>query len=227
MLHKLYQKLILKYPLSVFILLISSILIFGINVVNLEIDASAETLLLDDDKDLAFTRTVAKRFKTNDILILAYKPKHDLLSKESLQTLTHISDDLEKLPSVESVSSLINVPLFFSPIREIDDLINETRTLKNSDINLSLAKQEFLTSHLYKDRLVNKDFTISSIIIHLYENPEYFTLLEKRNLLLQKQKVSSLSKEEKQGLHDVNIAFKEHIFFRWCSNDFQRPCWIC
>ena len=210
MLHKFYQKLILKYPLSIFILLISSILIFGINVVKLEIDASAETLLLDDDKDLAFTRTVAKRFKTNDILILAYKPKHDLLSKESLQTLTHISDDLEKLPSVKSVSSLINVPLFFSPIREIDDLINETRTLKNSDINLSLAKQEFLTSPLYKDSLVNKDFTISSIIIHLYENPEYFTLLEKRNLLLQKQKVSSLSKEEKQGLHDVNIAFKKH-----------------
>jgi len=210
MLHKFYQKLILKYPLSVFIILIGSILIFGMNVANLEIDASAETLLLNDDKDLAFTRTVAKRFKTNDLLVLAYKPKQDLLSEESLQTLTDISDDLEKLPSVESVSSLINAPLFFSPIREVDDLINETRTLKNSDINLSLAKQEFLTSPLYKDNLVNKDFTISSIIIHLYENPEYFTLLEKRNLLLQKQKVSPLSKEEKQALRDVNVAFKVH-----------------
>jgi predicted RND superfamily exporter protein len=92
----------------------------------------------------------------------------------------------------------------------MDDLINETRTLKNSDINLSLAKQEFLTSPLYKDRLVNKDFTISSILIHLYENPVYFTLLEKRNLLLNKQKISSLTKEEKQALHDVNIAFKKH-----------------
>lgn len=210
MLHKLYQKLILKYPLSVFIILVSSILIFGMNVVNLEIDASAETLLLDDDKDLAFTRTVNKRFKTNDLLILAYKPKQDLLSKESLQTLAHISDDLEKLQSVESVDSLINVPLFFSPIREMDDLINKTRTLKNSDINLSLAKQEFLTSPLYKDSLVNKDFTISSILIHLHENPEYFTLLEKRNLLLHKQKVSYLTSKEKQALQQVNIAFKKH-----------------
>jgi len=210
MLSKLYRKLILKYPLSVLILLISSILIFGMNVVNLEIDASAETLLLDDDKDLAFTRTVAKRFETSDVLILAYKPKQELLSKESLQTLTHISNDLEKLPGVESVDTLINVPLFFSPIREMDDLINETRTLKNADINLSLAKQEFLTSPLYKDRLVNKDFTISSILIHLYDNPEYFTLLEKRNLLLHKQQISSLSKEEKQVLHNVNTAFKAH-----------------
>jgi len=210
MLYKLYQKLILKYPLSVFILLLVSILIFGMNVTKLEIDASAETLLLEDDKDLAFSRTIAKRFENSDFLILAYKPKHDLLSPESLQTLAHISDDLEKLPSVESVDSLITVPLFFSPIRDMDDLINETKTLENSNINRSLAKQEFLTSPLYKDRLVNKDFTISSIIIHLYQDPEYFTLLEKRNLLLQKQEVSSLSKEEKQALQNANSAFKEH-----------------
>ncbi len=208
MLYKFYQKLILKYPLSVLIVLLSCILILGMNVTKLEIDASAETLLLEDDKDLAFSRTVAKRFGSDDVLILAYKPKHDLLSPESLQTLTDISNDLEKLPDVESVDSLINVPLFFSPIREMDDLINETRTLENSDI--TLAKQEFLTSPLYKNRLVNKDFTISSIIIHLYQDPEYFTLLEKRNFLLEKQKTSSLSKEEKQALKDANSAFKEH-----------------
>jgi len=159
---------------------------------------------------LAFSRTVAKRFQTNDLLILAYKPKQDLLSPESLQTLTRISEDLEQLPSVESVDSLINVPLFFSPIRDMDDLINETRTLKSTDINLSLVKHEFLTSPLYKDSLVNKDFTISSIIIHLYQDPEYFTLLEKRNLLLDKQKTASLTKEEKEMLDDVSIAFKEH-----------------
>jgi len=210
MLHKLYQKLILKYPLYVFIVLISSILIFSTNIANLEIDASAETLLLNDDKDLAFSRTVTKRFHTNDVLILAYKPKHSLLSKESLQTLTRISDDLEKLPGVESVDSLINVPLFFSPIRDMDDLINETRTLQSTDIDLSLVKREFLTSPLYKDRFVNKDFTISSILIHLYQDPEYFTLLEKRNLLLDKQKTYSLTKEEKQALNDVTKAFKKH-----------------
>ncbi len=168
------------------------------NITKLEIDASAETLLLHDDKDLAFSRTVAKRFQTNDVLILAYKPKKDLLSPESLQTLTHITEDLEKLPSIESVDSLINVPLFFSPIREMDDLINETRTLKNPDIDLSLVKQEFLTSPLYKERLVNNDFTISSILINLHQDPEYFTLLEKRNHLLDKQKRSSLNKRRKK-----------------------------
>jgi len=115
MLHTLYQRFILKYPLTILVLLIIGILSFGTYAAKLEIDASAQTLLLDDDKDLAFARTVAKRFETDDVLILAYKPKEDLLSKESLQTLADISSDLEKLPGVKSVDSLINVPLLFSP----------------------------------------------------------------------------------------------------------------
>jgi len=210
MLCTLYQKFILKYPLIVLTMLIIGILSFGSYAAKLEIDASAQTLLLDDDKDLAFARTVAKRFDTDDVLMLAYKPKQDLLSKESLETLADISSDLEKLPGVKSVDSLINVPLLFSPIREADDLIHDTRTLQNSDINLSLAKQEFLTSPLYRNSLVNKEFTISSILIHLYDDPEYFALLEKRDLLLQKQKISSLSNEERQSLDHTNSAFKKH-----------------
>ena len=210
MLHTLYQRFILKYPLTILVLLIIGILSFGTYAAKLEIDASAQTLLLDDDRDLAFARTVAKRFETDDVLILAYKPKEDLLSKESLQTLADISSDLEKLPGVKSVDSLINVPLLFSPIREVDDLIHDTRTLQNNDTNLSQARQEFLTSPLYKDTLVNKEFTISSIVIHLYNDPEYFTLLEKRDLLLQKQKASSLTSEEKQTLKHTTIAFKKH-----------------
>jgi len=210
MLYKFYQKLILKYPVSVLMLLIGSILIFGINIAKLEIDASAETLLLNDDKDLAFTRTIAKRFHTDDVLVLAYKPKDGLLSKESLNTLTHISSDLEKLPNVDSIDSILNVPLFFSPVREMDDLIKETRTLQSPDINLTLVKEEFLSSPLYKNSLVNKDFTLSSIVIHLHQDPEYFILLEKRNILLDKQKVSSLTKEEERTLHNITLAFKKY-----------------
>lgn len=54
MLGTLYKYIILKYPLAVLLITLSSILFFGTNISKLEIDASAETLLLDNDKDLAF-----------------------------------------------------------------------------------------------------------------------------------------------------------------------------
>jgi len=210
MLGLLYRKLILKYPLAVLLFTLTAILSFGTYVSQLEIDASSETLLLDDDKDLAFTRTIEERFEGDDVLILVYKPKQDLLSKKSLTLLGQISKDLEELPKVKSVDSILNVPLLFSPIREVDDLIHDTRTLQTKDINLSLAKQEFLKSPLYKDSLVNKDFTLSSILIHLHDDPKYFTLLKQRNTLAYKQKTASLTMEEKKALLLANHNLKKH-----------------
>lgn len=207
MLYMLYQKAILKYPLAILLLLIISILSFGTYATKLEIDASAETLLLDDDKDLAFSRTVEKRFEADDVLILVYKPKQNLLSKESLDVLAQVTEALEQLPKVKAVDSILTVPLLFSPIRDAEDLIHDTRTLQNKDINLSLAKQEFLKSPLYKDRLVNKDFTLSSIFIHLHNDPQYHRLLEERNRLRHQ---ANMTKEGKKALRQVNKAFKAY-----------------
>jgi predicted RND superfamily exporter protein len=189
---------------------IVGILLFGINVSKLEIDASAETLLLDNDKDLTFLRKIEKRFKSNDILIIAYEPKESMLSKQSLETLKNLSHELEALPLVESVDSILSVPLLYSPLRDVDSLLRETKTLENSDINLTLAKREFLTSPLYKDSLVNKDFTISSILINLHKDTQYTTLLEERNALLFKKRTASLSHKEEKKLQQITHAFKQH-----------------
>jgi len=210
MLQLLYQKVILKYPLTVLVLLILAILSFGTYSSKLEIDASAETLLLDDDKDLAFTRTIEKRFEGNDFLILAYAPKEDLLSPKSLNIIKNISSDLEALPLVRSVDSILTVPLLFSPIRDVDDLLHNTRTLQSKDINLTLAKEEFLHSPLYRERLVNKDFTVSSILIHLKKDDTYVKLLEERNRLLHKKKTTSLNSSEEKALKESIRAFKTY-----------------
>lgn len=210
MLRNFYQKLILKYPLAILILFTSAILIFGLNAKKLEIDASAETLLLDDDKDLAFMRNLEKHFKSDDVLIMAYKPKDKLLSKNSIDTLTKLTSALEKLPDVDSVDSIINVPLLFSPIRGMSDLINNTRTLKTPDMNLTMAKHELLTSPLYRDGLVNKSFTVSSILIHLKKDSLVGELLEKRNFLKAKYKNKTITHQEKIELKNTLQAIKKH-----------------
>jgi len=197
---KLYQQLILKYPLHVLIVMLLGIALCGTNVSKLEIDASAETLLLDDDKDLAFLRTVEKRFKNEEMLIIAYQPNDALLSDESIARLKSLSNALTQLPMVESVDSLLTAPLLYSPLTDMASLLSETRTLVSHDINRTLAKHEFLTSPLYKESLVNKDFTISAILIHLVKDTQYTTLLEKRKQLLQEGKPTQ----------QVDQAFKIH-----------------
>ena len=210
MLYKLYQNYILKYPIIVLTIALCTILLFGFNVSKLEIDASAETLLLEDDKDLTFLREVEKRFKSNEVLVMAYKPKDALLSAQSLETLKVLSRELEALPMVTSVDSLLSVPLLYSPLRDIDSLLNEIKNLQTSDINLTLAKHEFLTSPLYKDSLVNKDFTLSSLLINLKKDTRYVQLLEERNHLLTKQKTVALATDEQKKLAQVTVKFKKH-----------------
>ncbi|WP_309496786.1 MMPL family transporter [Sulfurovum sp.] len=210
MLGILYRKFILKYPLTILLFTLTAILLFSSNITKLEIDASSQTLLLDDDKDLKFLRTIEKRFKSSEVLIIAYEPKQDLLSPESLETLKKLSSALEELPEVDSVDTLLSVPLLYSPPQDMSELLNETRTLKTPDINLTLAKREFLTSPLYKNSLVNRDFTVSSILIHLKEDPLYTKLLDERDFFLQKQKNSVLTIEESKLYEEAKISFKRH-----------------
>jgi predicted RND superfamily exporter protein len=210
MLQSFYQNLILKFPRAILLLLLAVILLFSINISKLEIDASAETLLLDDDKDLAFLREIEKRFTSNEVLIIAFEPKTDLLSKESLATLTKLTKELNTLPSINSVDSLLSVPLLYSPPQGMEELLNGSKSIENSDINLSLAKNEFLTNPLYKDGLVNKNFTITSILINLKKDTLYGKLLESRNTLLNKQKNKTLTVVEQEALQSITEKFKKH-----------------
>ncbi|MCH9739374.1 MAG: hypothetical protein K0U38_00840 [Epsilonproteobacteria bacterium] len=180
MLKKLYQKIILKYPRAVLSLLIISILSFGYYATKLEIDASSQTLLLEKDEDLAFTREVSKRFKTNNFLVIAFRPNAPLLSSESLETIKSLSQELEKLDLVTSVDSILTVPLLLSPPKAIKELVDDVQTLQNSSPDLALVKNEFLTSPLYKSNLVSEDFKTTSIVINLKEDRRYHELLAQK-----------------------------------------------
>lgn len=110
----------------------------------LEIDASSETLLLDDDKDLQFTRTISKRYYNPDFLLVTYKPNSGLLSAESLKNLKDLSDELIKLEKIESITSILNVPLLQSPIQELSKLVDGIKTLKDGNVDKNLVKKRVL-----------------------------------------------------------------------------------
>ena len=208
MLKRIYRNLILKYPASILSLLLIIIFSFGYYATKLEIDASAETLLLDNDPDLQFSREVSKHFTNGgNRLIVTYTPKEDMLSDKSLETIKNISDELSRLPLVKSVDSILTVPLLLSPPQEITEIIDNVKTLSNSKVDKNLAKQEFLRNPLYKGNLVSEDFKTSAILVNLYKDEKYLELLNKKNELLNKK--NRTAKEEAK-LQETLKAFKVH-----------------
>jgi uncharacterized protein len=202
-----YKYTILKFPLVT--LLISAVFIFFLSTYStkLEIDASSQTLLLENDDDLNYFREVSTRFQTSDVLMLTFKPNGDLLDSQSLDTLGSIITDIEKLPEVKSIISILNAPLFQSPIMDLADLVNDVRTLKTDGIDKELVRNELKTSPLYKGTLVSKDFTTTAVVINLKKDEKFYSLLNKRNELLFKEE---LTKEEEKSLKLLDIEFKQY-----------------
>ena len=210
MLRQFYEKIILSYPKSILLLLLICVAALGNQAQYLEIDASAETLLLEDDKDLAFTRIVNERYGTSDFLVLTYSPREDLLSDSTLNSLRKLSAELIALDRVESIDSILNVPLLESPPKPIKELIKNVPTLESPDIDKVLAKKEFLNSPIYRDNLVSPDFKTTALLINLYDDPLFRELLKKRTSLRKKEKVDSLSVSEQKELDKVVVDFKNH-----------------
>ena len=210
MLRKFYDKFILTYPKSILLLMLICIAALGYQARYLEIDASAETLLLEDDKDLAFTRKVNERYGSSDFLVLTYSPKGDLLADNTLNSLRKLSAELLALDRVESVDSILNVPLLESPPKPVSELIKNVPTLESPGIDKALAKKEFLNSPIYRDNLGSPDFKTTALLVNLHDDPLYRELLQQRNSLRKKEKEQSLSSVEQLELEKVLRDFKNH-----------------
>jgi len=187
MIKDLYSKVILGYPK--FVLLFISLLVgfLAYEALFLKIDASAKTLLLEDDKDLAYTRVVSKRYKTQDLLVIAYTPKKYLLDDETLANIKNISADLRKIALVDSVDNITNIPLLQTSELSFAQLAKGAKTLSDKDIDKEKAKKELLNNPLYFENFVSKDFKTSSIMINLKDNRSkeinHKTILEVRAVI--------------------------------------------
>ncbi|RBQ30417.1 hypothetical protein CRU92_12310 [Arcobacter sp. FW59] len=209
MVKRLYDTFIFRYPFLVLLLVASFIATLGYYSSKVQIDASAETLLLEDDEDLRFFREVYKKYENSNFLIVTFSPNDDLLSEKSLDTIKKISSDFEQVENITKVDSILTVPLLQSPIRPISDLVAGVDNLQTGEFDKNLVKNEFLTSPLYKNALVSSDFKTTAIILNLKDDNKYFEFLDKRNALLEKQKNGTITKNEEKELETTIVEFKK------------------
>ena len=76
------------------------------------IDASAETLLVKNNALYIKTQQANQRFSPDEFILVAYKPRNgELFSATTFADLTTLSEQYRKLPRVQSVTSMLSVPL--------------------------------------------------------------------------------------------------------------------
>ena len=157
---QIYEEYILRYPSLVLVFLVLILITSLSNMDNFKLDASADTLILEDDKDLKLFREVSSRYKTNDFLVLTITDNNeDIFSTDTLAYIKFISEKISKFKNVQSVISIINIPLVSSSNKPLTELINNVPNIFSDDINLDMAKSEILTSPVYEDLVRSEEHT--------------------------------------------------------------------
>ena len=118
-----YDTLVLHNPKLVLIALFSILLFFGYHTKDFKLDASADSLLLEDDADLKVFRKIHERYPSSDLLIVTFTPNEDLFSNKALDTLAKLRGELGTVKSIKRVFSILDAPLFNSSDTDIQEMI--------------------------------------------------------------------------------------------------------
>ncbi|MEN8206612.1 MAG: MMPL family transporter [Pseudomonadota bacterium] len=202
-----YNRLILERPGITLLLVALVVIFFGYHTPAFRLDASADSLVLENDEALRYYRSIRARYGTDDYLIATYTPVEELFSDAVLADLQALRDELMAMDRVESVTSLLDVPLIKSPPVTLDELNQEVPTLGSPQTDKALARQEFLSSPLYRNFLISPDGKTTALQIHFHRDETWHRLLEQRNRLREKRLHSELSLQENEELASVSQQF--------------------
>ena len=106
-----YKKIIIDFS-KLTLLFLASLLVFSLyQAKNFNLDASSDALLLEGDPDLKYLRQVNQTYGSKDFLVLTYSPVSSFIEKETILNLQLLKSKIEKLSWVDSVITIIDVPL--------------------------------------------------------------------------------------------------------------------
>ena len=208
-------RLIVAFPKITLALFTALALFFGYYSTKLEIDASTQTLLLDNDEDLQIWREVSKRYETPNFLVVAYTPAGDLLAPETIRKIAQMDAAFSKLDFVAGVTDITNVPLLLNKSEGMSELLKHIPTLTDADVNLTAARRELSTSPFYASNLVSADLRTTAILINLKPQTRYEELLRLRDgaksALKQAEHEGNSSKAQISQLKDALKASEQNF----------------
>ncbi len=189
-----------------FVLIVS--ISFASYINDFELDASSDSLLLENDEDLRYYRGIKARYGDDEFLVATYKPKQDLFATESIEDLRQLRDKLSKVKNVESVVSILDVPLLKSPPKSLSEIADSAPTFFSSGTDRVMAKNELLTSTLYKNLIISEDGQTTAILLNLKVNQVLESMIEKRDNLRLKRLSNPLNQAELDELESVSEEIK-------------------
>jgi len=210
-LRRLYDGVVLQRPLATLIVVVLLVASLGYFAPRMQLAASADSLMLQDDQELDYNRTLRARYGSDDFLIVTYSPESDLFSQPVLERIGQLRDELRSVEGVAEVVSLLDVPLLQSPSVELGDLPDGVNQLSDPAVDRELARKELTESPLYKNLIVGSDGRTTALRVDLQAEDAYQRLFRERQMLLDKRKEAPWSETEQAEFNRVDFEFQQNV----------------
>ena len=155
MFKKIYKNSIIEKPKFTLLILAIVLLTFGYFTKDFQLDASSDTLLLENDPDLKYLREVNSKYGSKDFLVLTFTPKKNLIHEDTIKLLTNLKDHLSQLSFVSNVITILDVPLLKNNDDSLAERIKNFKTLSSKDVNIQRGFDEIVNSPIYKNFVIS------------------------------------------------------------------------
>ena len=215
MFEKIYKNSIIEKPKFTLLILVFILLTFGYFIKNFQLDASSDTLLLENDPDLKYLREVNAKYGSKDFFVLTYTPEGSLLEEKTIKNLTNLKNDLKNLNWANNVITILDVPLLKNNDDPLSERIKNFKTLSSKDVDKERGFDEIINSPIYKEFVISKDAKTSGILVYIKPDEKLSNLIRLKNNYLDKKDKNQLTRKEKD---DYKLFLKQYDSYRKIYN---------
>jgi len=206
MFARLYQNIVIEKPKLILALLVVCLIGFGYHTKDFKLDASSDTLLIENDPDLKYLREITNRYGAKEFLVLTFTPQEKLTSDSAINNLLSLKYKIQSLDWVHSVVTLLDIPLLSSSDEPLTERLKNFKTLKDENVDRQRGFNEILNSPVFRNFVISEDGTTTGIIVNIKEDKKLKQLIKKNNEFKEKinnnKKVFNYSK--------FNVEFEEY-----------------
>ena len=219
MFEKIYKNSIIEKPKFTLSILIIILLSFGYFSKDFQLDASSDTLLLENDPDLKYLREVNSKYSSKDYLVLTYTPDESLLNPNTIKNLTNLKEDLKELNWADNVVTILDVPLLKNNEDPLAERIKNFKTLSSENVDKERGLKEILNSPIYKDFVISKDGETSGILVYIKNDEKMSSLIKTKNIYLNKKDSNQLTAQDKK---EYNLFIKDYDNYKKLFNQKRK-----
>ena len=210
MFASIYKKIITDFSKITLLFLIVLIIFSLYQSKNFNLDASSDALLLEGDPDLKYLREVNQTYGSKDFLVLTYAPISSFTEKETILNLQLLKSKIEKLSWVDSVITIIDVPLLKSTDEGLMERLKNYKTLAYPEIDRERGFDEILNSPIYRNYVISEDGKTSGIVVYLKKDERLAEYIKVKEKYFNQSYETGLSKEEKINYKKFSKEYEDY-----------------